>query len=211
MKASPTLGPKPKASELSRLCEDFCHLNRHNTFRRNTGWNHSLWPSAQAVLQQEVLVKNTELTSHHQPEELRKGQKERGDDSPYVLPESSALESILSEWCHQEGPWVRMTDQRQPGNESPHPRPRATCRAVLPGPHPAALARASLPNDVSCFVSTRVSSDNSFLSLDESPLSGPGRGPSSCHRTGQELTFAELSTASNSPYQAPSVKVTVIL
>ena len=29
-----------------------------------------------------------ELTSHHQPEEFGKGQKERGDTSPYVLPTS---------------------------------------------------------------------------------------------------------------------------
>ena len=31
---------------------------------------------------------NSELTRHHRPEEFRKGQKERGDVSPYVLPTS---------------------------------------------------------------------------------------------------------------------------
>ena len=41
-----------------------------------------------SYLKQEVLVRNSELTSYHQPEEFRKGQKERGDTSPYVLPTS---------------------------------------------------------------------------------------------------------------------------
>ena len=61
------------------------------------------------------MVRNAELTSFHQPEEFYKGQKERGDTMyPVNLPESSSLESILAEWCvlHQEGPWVRVIDQR---------------------------------------------------------------------------------------------------
>ena len=52
--------------------------------------------------------KKAELTSNHQPEEFGKGQKERGEASPYVLPtpESFLLESILTEQCtsHQEAP-----------------------------------------------------------------------------------------------------------
>ena len=41
---------------------------------------------AWVTLQQEVLVRDSELTNHHKPEEIRKGPKERGDASPYVLP-----------------------------------------------------------------------------------------------------------------------------
>lgn len=37
------------------------------------------------ILQQAILVRNAERTSYHQPEELGKGQKERGDVSPSVL------------------------------------------------------------------------------------------------------------------------------
>ena len=54
-----------------------------------------------------------ELTSHHQQEEFRKGQKEM---SPVPPPRILLAASILLEQCmdHQEGPWVRMTGQRQP-------------------------------------------------------------------------------------------------
>ena len=41
-----------------------------------------------SYLKQEVLVGNVELTSYHEPEEFREGQKEGGDASPYVLPTS---------------------------------------------------------------------------------------------------------------------------
>ena len=49
---------------------------------------------------------NTELTSHQQPEEFGKGQKETRDANPYVLLESSPLESTLTEqgMHHLEGP-----------------------------------------------------------------------------------------------------------
>ena len=38
------------------------------------------------TLQQEVLMSNKEPTSYHQLEGFEKGQKERGDASPYILP-----------------------------------------------------------------------------------------------------------------------------
>ena len=47
-----------------------------------------------------------ELTSHHQPEEFGKGQKETRDAGPYVPLESPPLESTLTEqgMRHLEGP-----------------------------------------------------------------------------------------------------------
>ena len=70
-----------------------------------------------SYLKQEVLVRNLELTSYHQLEELKKSQKERGDSSPHVLPISQNPSvwnlSWFSMW-HQEGPWV--IGQRQPEN-----------------------------------------------------------------------------------------------
>ena len=41
-------------------------------------------PLAWVILEQEVLVRNMELTSYHQPEEFEKDQKQ-GDASPWVL------------------------------------------------------------------------------------------------------------------------------
>ena len=50
-------------------------------------------------------------------------ERSKGDATfPTDFPEASSLESILAEQCvqHQEGPWVRVTGQRQPGNPSYH-------------------------------------------------------------------------------------------
>ena len=138
-----------------------------------------------------------EHRTHKSPSTRRigKGPEERENARPRVLPESSSLASMLAD-CrgrHQEGRWVRMIGQRRPGNESPHHKlgPRATCRAVLPGPSPGCSRPGTPPNDVACFVSTRVSSDNSFLSLDESPLQGRGR-PVLWHSYHRQLAKCEL-------------------
>ena len=102
---------------------------------------------------------------------------------PTNLPPSFSLESILAERCtrHQEGPWVRVTGQRQPGNQSNYHK---TCacephgRAVLLSSLMLLLsALASLPNKVSCFVSTCISSDNSFPSVRQEPTLRPWKGP----------------------------------
>ena len=56
-------------------------------------------------------------------------------------------------------------------------------------PYPPAVHPSALPNAVSCFVSTCVSSDNSFLSV-----SGPGRGPPSCYWWGLFFTETDILT-----------------
>ena len=48
-------------------------------------WPGTIVTTCMNYLKLEALVRNAELTSYHQPEELRKGQKEKRDDSPYVL------------------------------------------------------------------------------------------------------------------------------
>ena len=65
-----------------------------HTVRGNTDWNRPPWPGKDSsnlhwvILWQEILVRNMELTNHHQMEENGKGQKERGDASQHVLPNS---------------------------------------------------------------------------------------------------------------------------
>ena len=75
--------------------------------------------------------------------------------------------------AHSEGPWVRTIGQRQPGNSPHHHKTRdrePRGRAVLLGPLTLLPStRAPLPNKVSCFVSTCVSSDDSFLSVRQEP------------------------------------------
>ena len=98
---------------------------------------------------------------------------------PTNLPESFSLESILSEWCvhHQEGPWIRVIGQKQlkklPSylkTQDCEPHGRAV---LLCFPNLQLSAWAPLPNKLSCFVRTCVSSDNAFLSIRKEPTLGP--------------------------------------
>ena len=95
------------------------------------------WPSAWVILQQEVLVRNTALTSRYQPEESGRGKRE---DSPvHVSSQNPPCWNpccLSGEGALQEGPWVRTISHRQ-SETNPltiNPGPRAGCRAVLPGP-----------------------------------------------------------------------------
>ena len=84
---------------------------------------------------------------------------------------------------HQEGPrarpsigWVRQLARDHPEtNLMPiNQSLRAQWKGSSPGfPHPAALRPAPLVNKVFCFVSTCVSSDNSFPSVRQEPCTGP--------------------------------------
>ena len=126
-------------------------------------------------LWQKVPVRSTELTSHNQPEEFEKGQKEM----TRVLPPSRILVGIHLGWAMRasSGPRVRIIGQIWPRNKS-HDHDTWDChrhktwdcepcvRAVLLGPLTLLLsAWVPLPNKVSCFVSTCISSDNSFLNV----------------------------------------------
>ena len=122
-----------------------------------TGWNCPPWHHCNhlhELFYQEVLVMNMKLTSPHQWEEFRKGQKETGDTSPCAPAPASQNPShwIHPSRCmyHQEGPGVRTMGQRQHRNESHHHKiqdcePRG--RAVLLGSLTLLLATwVPLPN-----------------------------------------------------------------
>ena len=104
------------------------------------------WPSAWVILQQEVLVRNTELTSHYQPEESGKG--ERGEDAPVHVSSRNPPAGIHVGWAGRApaGGTLGQKDRPQTTrNESPHHKPGAASRvrSRAPGaPHPAALAPA---------------------------------------------------------------------
>ena len=95
----------------------------------------------------------------------------------YHILEAFWLTSTLAEQRvhHQEGSWVRMTSQGQPGNQF-HQRKTLDCesqgRAVLLGSLTILVsAWAFLPNKVPYFLSKCISLDNSFLSVRwESPF-----------------------------------------
>ena len=148
-------------------------------------------PLAWVILQQEVLVRNSELTSYHQPEEFRKGQKERGDASSYVLPTSqnpsrwnlswlsdahATRKDPESEWLARDN-WETNPVTIKPETAS-HVAERFSwvpLRCCSPPGHPFPIK--------SFVLSARVSPQTiHFWALDKSPLSGPGKGPPSCNK-----------------------------
>ena len=136
--------------------------------------------SCMSYLSQQVLIRNTELTSHHQLEELGKGQKE----IPHVLSPSQNLPwwnpSWLSNVCTSrkdpKSEWLARDDQEI----NPIPiKPKTEIgshEAVLGSLTLLLITGAALPNKVSCSVNICVSSDNSLLSVRQEPTLGPCKG-----------------------------------
>ena len=115
-----------------------------------------------------------ELISHHQPEEIRKGQKE----TPHVRP----LLRILLAGIHLG--WTRpappgRTESKWSTKDNLETNP-ITIKSVwefswFPLPY-CSPPRGTFPDKISCFVSTCVSLDNSFLTVRQEPF-GPWKGP----------------------------------
>ena len=122
----------------------------------------------------------TELISHHQPEEFGKGLKETLCVRP--LP-GIPLASIHLGWAMRVPPG--KTELEWLAQDHPETNPitiKPTQQSSSPGfPYPTALHWVPFPNKVSCFVSTCVSSDNSFLSVRQEPNFRSWRGPPSCN------------------------------
>ena len=125
-----------------------CHLPVGNV-RGSTDWNHSPPPGTRVTVFMSYLTRKgpgKEHGTNKTPSTGRVQERSKGYTTcPTNLPESSWLESILAEQCvhHQERPWVRKMDQRQPGNWPCHhktmwlnsspgfPYPHALCPGVL--------------------------------------------------------------------------------
>ena len=127
-----------------------------------------------------VLVMNTELISHHQPEEFKKGQKE----TTYV-PTTSQNPCWHPSWLNKacttrkdsELEWLAKDNLEtnlitiKPETAESHGR------AVLMGSLKLLLStREPFLNKISCFVSTCVSLNNSFPSVRQEPSFGPWKG-----------------------------------
>ena len=81
-----------------------------------TGWNCPRWPGTIVTICMNYfmtkggLVRNMELTSHHQLEEFRKGQKEM----PHVLPASRILADIHLGWAMRVSPGRSLSQNDWP-------------------------------------------------------------------------------------------------
>ena len=161
--------------------------------RGTTDWNHLPWPGRIVTSCLSYLtgglVSNVELTGYHQPEVFRKGQKERGDTSPCVLP-TSQNHPFWHPSC--------LTDALATRKDTNKTWDCEPCgRVVLLGSLTLLLSSLEpLPNKVSLpwspfpikslGLSARVSPRTvHFQVLDKSPLSGPGRGPPSCNNSSE--------------------------
>ena len=93
-------------------------------------------------------------------------------------------------------PWVRMIGQRQPRNWSHHHKTQdcEPCgRAVLLGSLTLLIStQAPLPNKVSCFFSTCVSSDDSFLRVRQEPSLGSWKGSPFLQQFGRKNLIQRL-------------------
>ena len=91
---------------------------------KHTDWSRPPWPGTivticMSCFRQEVLVRNTELRSHHQLEEFRKGQKET---SQVRLPPRILLSGIHLGWTRHAPPgrtlsqndWLKTTQKLIP-------------------------------------------------------------------------------------------------
>ena len=120
-----------------------------------------------------------ELISLHQPDEFGKGQNETPHVRPH--PESFSLASILAEqgMHHQEeleSEWLAKDD---PETNLITIKPETASHVTSSGfPYPDALCRLPFPNKLSSFLSTCVSSDNSFPSVRQEPGFRPWKGSS---------------------------------
>ena len=89
-------------------------------------WNLLPWPGTTVTMCMSYLTTGgpgkeqgtNKLPPTGRIQERSKGGRRCQSICPTNFPESSSLEFVLSEPCAccQEGPWVRMTGQRQPGN-----------------------------------------------------------------------------------------------
>ena len=120
-----------------------------------------------------------ELISLHQPEELRKGQKETPHDQP---PPRILLSGIHLGWTRRAPP--ERTESEWLAKDSPETNPitikpetASHVTAVLLGSLTLLLStRVPFPNKISCFVSTCVFLDNSFQSVRQEPSFRPWKG-----------------------------------
>ena len=148
-------------------------------------WNRPPWPGSVVTICMSCFMTGDPGKEHGTNKPPPTGRvRERSERKHRVsvhFPESLSLAPILAERCvhHQEGLWIRRTGQRPPGNESHHHKTQ-DCEPVAEQspafPYPPALYPGALPNKISGFVSTCVSSDNSFPSVRQEPSFGPWKG-----------------------------------
>ena len=135
-----------------------------------------------SILPQEVSVRNVELLSHHQMEELRKGQKE----TPPVLPPprillADILSCLSNGYATRKDSFLRMIGQKLiSSTQNLTASHIAETSSWVPSPS-CSLPRCPFPIKYLALSAYVPPWTIHFQVLDKSPLSGSGRGPPSCN------------------------------
>ena len=163
-------------------------------FRRNIDWNCLSWSRktvATCLSYPTTGGPGKESTTNKLPPTGKNsGKVKRREEMPVSMsdrPPRTLTGTTLAERCmsHQEGPWVRTTGQRQPGNLSHHhesqdcePRGRAVLLGSLPFWSPPGR-----PFPIKSLASSACVSPwtTDFRVSEKSALLGPGRGPPPCN------------------------------
>ena len=140
------------------------------------------------ILQQKILVRKTELTSHHQLEKLGKGQKEM----PHVLLISQNPSHWNPSWLNNSCSTRKDPESERLARDNPEAylitiKPETAGHVAEQSPW-VPLPSCSSPGSplpvkplaLSAWVSPRTIH---FPVLDKSSVLGPGRSPSSCNRS----------------------------
>ena len=163
-----------------------------------------------SCLWQEILVRNMELISHHQPEEFGKGRKETLRVHP--LPRVP-LASIHLGWAMRAPPGKTELEWSAKDHPETNPitiKPETESQVAkqfswVPSPSCSPLG-CPLPIK-SLALSTHVAPWTiPFWVLDKSPVSGPGKGPLSCNiRTTKPvgLNYWECCPRAPAPQEKP--------
>ena len=155
------------------------------------------------VLWQEVLLRNTELISHQQPE------RSKGDPT---CPTTSQNPSLCLGWLNKACTTRKDSESEWLATDNPETNPihktqdcKPCDRAVLLGSLTLLLSTwVPFPNKISGFVRRCVSSDNSFPSIRQQPGFGPRKGSSFLQHC---LGFPRQEYWSGLPFPSPEFEV----
>lgn len=140
-------------------------------------WNHLSWPKMIVFTYVSYLTRRDPGkdcgTNKLSQLEFKKTQKEQGDSRAYVLPTSQNPSFWNPSWLSEAFATRKDPESELLARDNPETNPvtmnlktATTCQIVLLGSLTLWLSTwAPLPNKFFCFVSTCVSSDNSFLSV----------------------------------------------
>ena len=187
----------PVAHSLTWPCNKHC-----NFVKENTAWNCPTWAGTIVTICMNYLMTRGSDKEHGTNKLQPTGAFGKGwKETPHALPTSQDPPCWNPPWPsntgghQQEGPFIRVIGQRQPGNSSHHRSPAASHEAEqfwVPSP-PCSLPRPPFLHKTSSSVSSCVPSHNSFSGITQEPTLGPCQGLSLLATLSSWLQYRRLT------------------